>query len=337
MARNKFDWVRFLTTNRIEFRSSGVNCSKGNLVISCPFCNESGNPDPSQHLGINLENGMWGCWRNSRHRGKNPAELISKLLKCSYAEAISMLGGSYRPTFETFDEVINSIHIEKRNKIKLKFPNNFYEIKPMGGTKPFFNYLEKRNFNRNDIENVCYDYGLRAAITGPWTGRLIIPVYQHRQLACWTARAIYDAVGRLRYMTTTTKANSTNGLELAPYRDTDCLLGFDDWSNDRNARILYVVEGPMDAIKLDYYGKPYGVRATCLFTNNITDTQRSVLSLISDNFEEVRIMLDSGWFSSACLIANKIGTFNTRAVEIPSGFKDTGEMSKKDIEEKIIF
>ena len=78
------DVLTFLDHNRIPYRTNGPNCAKGHVVIKCPFC---GDEDPSEHLGIQLSTGYWGCWRNSSHRGRRPHRLIMRLLGCNQSSS----------------------------------------------------------------------------------------------------------------------------------------------------------------------------------------------------------------------------------------------------------
>ena len=42
----------------VDYISEGKNVSSGWIEINCPFCGQ----DPSKHLGINLETGLFHSW-----------------------------------------------------------------------------------------------------------------------------------------------------------------------------------------------------------------------------------------------------------------------------------
>ncbi|KKM00724.1 hypothetical protein LCGC14_1801600, partial [marine sediment metagenome] len=74
---------------KIEYATTGSNVAKGNVNVKCPMC---GMADKSEHMGIKLSNGIWGCWRNKAHRGSNLAYLLQSLLEISYTEAKRLVG-----------------------------------------------------------------------------------------------------------------------------------------------------------------------------------------------------------------------------------------------------
>src|SRR5258706_108308 len=78
------DWRRFLEENNITFVDRGPNTKRGEVSIQCPMC---GQDDPSEHLGINLQTGKWGCHRDANHRGKASRTLIKAILGCSSQQA----------------------------------------------------------------------------------------------------------------------------------------------------------------------------------------------------------------------------------------------------------
>ena len=59
--------IKVLSDYRIDYDTEGKNTSTGFVSIACPWCED----DPSHHLGINLKEGYYTCWRSSEHRGKD--------------------------------------------------------------------------------------------------------------------------------------------------------------------------------------------------------------------------------------------------------------------------
>jgi hypothetical protein len=322
-----FDWELFFKRNNIRYVTSGKNTKSGEFSIPCVWCNRSGNKDPSEHLGVNPETGAFSCWRNNKHRGNNAVYLIKQILDCSFKEALEIYGVK-EIDISALGSILDKLKSESapvpfQGPEKIALPANTYSIEKNGSFLPYFNYLIERGFDEEDVPRLVTDYDLRCAITGPWAGRVILPVTYQGELTSWTARAIHDAPDRLRYMNTH-KEDSVR-------KQTDSLYLYDECMNDERHDTLYVLEGPFDALKLDFYGKDHGVRSVAMFTNNLTETQRLLVSNLCDTFKEVFIMLDTGWFHQSMSLASQITASNIRAKKMVDGFKDVGEMTKPDI------
>jgi len=87
-----FDFKAFCDAKNIPYVTSGKNVSIGNFNIQCPFC---GHADPSEHMGIEVATGYWGCWRESKHRGKSPQRLIMRLLHIGFDQANEIVDGQW--------------------------------------------------------------------------------------------------------------------------------------------------------------------------------------------------------------------------------------------------
>ncbi len=328
------DWKRLLTEQRIPYIESGANVKRGELAIQCPFC---GSADPSKHMGLNLETGWWSCWRNrSAHSGKSPLRLLMRLLGVPYGRAreIAGLGDDYVDP-EGFDAVAarvmgrnKDIRPEQIERRFLDLDPGFKVITSNMRTRRHWNYLYTRGFTGGseageDVDVLCELYDLRAGVSGEWADRLILPYYQDGKLVTWTARAISPAT--IRYRDLAIKHSL-----LAPKEtlfNHDCI--------NQGGRALVIVEGPIDALKIDFYGRLYGVRAVALSTNSIKDAQAFLLQDAADRFERTIVMMDNA--SSLGLIDSmrmKQALFflnNVEALPVPDGAKDAGELSPKQV------
>ncbi len=74
------DIIRFLNDYSIEYITSGKNVGRNSVNVKCPKCG-----DPSFHLGIHLENGIFNCWRCNV--SGNFVKLVNLLLNTSISKA----------------------------------------------------------------------------------------------------------------------------------------------------------------------------------------------------------------------------------------------------------
>ncbi len=325
---SKINWIRVLSSNNIEFVERGPNVQKGHVNIKCPFC---GSSDPSHHMGLELSTGYWGCWRNKSHRGKSPIRLLVKLLRCSFQRAFDIAGIKNSDYIDPdgFDSVaarlLNKVgYVERVEEIRrdfLKYPAEFREITDSYQMSMFYDYLIRRKFGVYDIESLCDQYRLRGALTGEFSRRLIIPYIVNDELVSWTGRTI-SSLQNLRY-----KDLSVEESLIAP----KSTLFNHDAGYDKRGRVLVVVEGPIDALKLDFYGRDWGVRAVALSTNSITDEQTFLLDDMSRSFKKVVIMLDSqkslDVVSSIRMRSSLSQIKNLTYMEVPFDKKDFGELN----------
>lgn len=326
------DFKALLDEHRIEYVTRGKNVSRGEVNIQCPFC---GSADPSHHMGINLESGWWSCWRNANHRGKSPLRLLVALLRIPYWQARELAGlGKDYVDPDGFSSVVQrlrdgwgtTVQAEQAEARVLRLDRDFRPVDGTYATRRFEDYLcDVRGFDRRDVPDVCLDYDLHCATGGTWAGRLIMPYYMDGQLVTWTGRAIGRA--EVRY-----KDLSVDESLLAPKHtlyNHDALI--------EGGRVLVIVEGPMDAMKLDFYGRPYGVRAVGLSTNSMQDDQAYLLAESCQQFDRLGVMMDR---ASAVSIADSMRMRNAlsflgRPVQSllpPGGAKDAAAAHFRDLQ-----
>lgn len=324
-----FDWERLFKEQRITYITKGANVKRGEIAVQCPFC---GTADPSQHMGISLDTGWWSCWRNrAMHSGKSPLRLIMRLLRVPYGRAreIAGLGDDYVDP-EGFDAVAarllgrdKDLRPEQTERRFLALDPDFKPITDAIKTRRAQNYLYDRGFNGrgdagDDVNLLCKAYGLHTAYRGFWQDRIIIPYYQDGMLVTWTARAVANATIRYRDL-------SLDESILGP---KETLFNFDCIEGGGNT--LVIVEGPMDALKLDFYGRPLGVRSVALSTNTVKDAQAFLLQAAVDKFKRVVIMLDNatglGIMDSMRMKQALYFLGNIAISPVPAGRKDAGDL-----------
>lgn len=332
-----FDWVEFLREHRIAHVTHGPNVKRGETNIRCPFC---GSADPSHHMGLNPDTGWWSCWRNrAQHSGKSPVRLIMALLGVPYARARELAGlgvGYVDP--EGFDALAARLlrsggtgRPEEVRRRKLLMDAAFLRIQPSGRTRHAFAYLrEERGFNGRsaageDVEVLCDLYGLRMGVED-FHSRIVLPYVMDGELVTWTGRAMGRSALRYRDLSIDES--------ILPPKET---LFNHDAMHDKHARILLVLEGPFDALKADFYGEPFGVRAVAMSTNTLTEAQAYLLQS-AVHFERVLFGLDnkSGFGAvdsmrikqAVAFLGDAFGTVN-----IPYGAGDAGELTPEEATE----
>jgi len=313
-----FNWQRFLEEHRLGYVTHGHNVAPGNIAIPCPFCRD----DPSEHMGLSLSNGYWGCWRNEDHRGRSPVRLIQALLKCSRLQAEIIAGKPQKAPLDDFDQVINSLSevLDTETKVDhIRFPPNVKTLVDKGMGTKFVDYLVDRDYTREEARLLSEVYWLMYSITGPFAYRIILPIEMPQGLVTWTGRDITNTSDQ-RYKTLS-KEESVRSIK-------DCLFGFKSLLEDTEANTLIVCEGPFDAMRLDFFGYPFGIRATCLFGLQAQDSQVSLLSELYSFYKHRYVCLDNGADILQTKLLNRLEFLDFQSVRPPEGYKDPGDLPK---------
>lgn len=327
------DWAAFLTDHDIPFVTRGPNTKRGELSVQCPFC---GDDDQSQHMGIALTSENWGCLRSAQHRGHAPYRLVAALLGCSVPQARLVVRQFSSPDPEGLDGALAALqalspstiphqispelartHLTKAEPTSAHHTiwGDFSHIRQIGSTARFWNYLKNRGFD--DVDDLVAQYGLKCASTGQWKDRVIIPFHRSGELVGWTGRAIQSTIAAPRYLSSSSIVKS---------------MVFNEDALKSGGRILYIVEGPFDCLKFDYYGTPLGARAGCISGISMTMDQIYTLVQLRRRFEQVVILLDRGaiepTFDALDWLQGPNVTFNI----LPEAFKDPGAMTREEVE-----
>ena len=327
-----FNWRELLDEQRIAYVERGANVKRGETNIHCPFC---GPADPSFHMGLNPDNGWWACWRNSGHRGKSPLRLIVALTGVPYwkAREIAGLTKDYIDP-EGFDAV--AARLLGRDGVMasepiprprtLTWPREFSLINEQAGWRHFRYLAETRGFSARWARGLIHDYGLMFCQDDrDWADRVILPYWLDSQLVAWTGRHLGRAPVRYRDLAIDEC--------LLPPKQT--LFNYDAISEGGVA--LVVVEGPVDALKIDYFGRDVGVRSVGLSTNSMTDEQLYMLGDAVGQFRRILFMLDNatalGIVDSMRLRQRITHLPDTGIIPVPFRLKDAGEMAPAEATE----
>lgn len=290
----------FLRSNGIEYVDRGPDVAKDNVNIKCPFC---GDEDTGEHMGINLETGYYGCWRNTNHRGRDVAFLLKVITGISLISVRRQIGSLTVLSSDDITYMYDVLNNTERNQVEESRPIGGVEhlkllksFKPLWkynySCKPYYKYLENRGFN--NISELTYVYRLHYCMYGDWNYRIIFPIYYKRKLVTWVGRSIHKD-------------------ETMHYRDLSvpesvrhakfCISEYDYVST--GGRNLYIVEGLMDSTKMNWYLRNSD-KATCLFTNSMTTEQRDILWKIGKKFDTVIVLLDNDATGNALTVQSQL-------------------------------
>lgn len=324
-----FNVIDLLESRNIDYATHGKNVGKNFVGVNCPLCGD----DESYHAGFRVDEdgnyaGSWNCWRDDTHGGKNPAILVRGLLNCTLREAHELVSQN-GPRLETFSDKMKSFlrdgSKEEDPDFTLSMPPEFKKHNEIRFTKKFNNYMSNRGFTESQVRNMSELYDLRFALSGDWANRIIIPIYEDGDLKTWTARHI-DKDHYVKYKTLSRKHE---GDYQAKESIKNLIFNYDELKEGGNK--LYIVEGPFDALKMDFFGRSHDLRATSLFGKQASNRQITLLMNLSDVFNDVVIFLDSDAYKDAMYLQKKIARANVRYKFI-FGKRDPGDFTKSEIE-----
>ena len=329
-----FDWTTFLNRYNIPFNTRGPNTPAGAVTIPCPLC---GAADHSDHMVL-WPGGGWRCWRNHEHGGQRPTRLVQIMLGCSYAEAQRLTdSGSPIPSTAQFAAVATMFtpipkvaSVEPR---RLKIPAEFRPLINIWACQPFLEYLRNRGFT-TDAKSISFMYptcGLRFATRGPFKGRIIFPMRYEGKLVSWTGRTIYRAEpARYKALTTNAEAAARAGLEPALAPINHHLLWWDWVIRTPSNTELVLVEGPLDALRINTLGyKPFErrtVAATCWLGSEPTIQQIDLLHRLAPKFKRCWIIPDADMRYKAYRIADALRPLKFTVATLPRGVEDPAEL-----------
>jgi len=313
-----FDWIPFLQHYSIEYVTQGPNVAKGHLNVRCPFC---GYRDPSHHMGLQLETGYWACWRERDHRGKRPEKLVAALIHCTWQEAKRIVGTGVVENVE-WGELIRRLEAPARKTpvpapARIRMHPEFFPIESSKGNRgQFLDYLAGRGFGR-DAMDVARMYSLWGCLTGDFRFRLVFPILCEG-LVGWTARAITKRAV-VRY-----KAHPPGQVLRSCLYNHDMVLA--------GGRTLAICEGPVDVLKVDFYGQP-DVRAVGLMGLFLPPQKLARILTVSAKFQEIMLLLDTEAYPRALQLVSDLSSSGRPITikQLPHGVKDPGMLTPRQV------
>lgn len=335
-----FDWIAFCRGNNIPFVSEGPNVARNDVNIRCPWC---GDDDPSEHMGLSRDphRPWFGCWRNTQHRGSNPARLVARLLGCTDDAARAIVEAGDVTKIDRYVDIASRLRRRDdddpkrvpassppKRKPSLDMPREFKTITKRGVGRTFFEYLrDDRGFDR--VAELVEYYDLRYCMTGHFRYRIIVPVFDvHGALVGWTGR---DVTGRsaVRYRTLSDDPEKAEmqGYPPAPVNLKSTVLNADLC---RGGQTLFICEGPFDALKLDWYADDSNASAVFGMPE---PQQLALLCRLARAYEGVAVVLDRDAKARAVEFVEALRTLAAPVPvqwrQLPLGVKDPAQLEPK--------
>lgn len=246
-----------LIDHGIPFSEHGKNIQQGWIGLNCPFC-----PDPSTHLGYNLNEPMgevFNCWRCGSH---SAIDTIAELIGIDKQRAKQIIH-QYSGISEIEEPEILV------GKKAFKYPPNTGDLDSIHKT-----YLTKRGFNPLHLTKQWGVMGI-----GPISimdkkdhrFRILIPVYWNDRIVSWQTRDVTGS-GEPKYI------NCPKDRELI--HNKNIVYGMPNlWT-----RTTIVTEGVTDVWRLG---------PTAVATLGISYTPKQLIT-IAKNFDNIAVLFDIG-------------------------------------------
>ena len=309
------DWIDFLDSCGVEYvEGPKGQVRKGHVGIQCPRCRD----DEKFHFNIELDTGrIRGCWRDKNH-WMSPPQLVGHLAGVSTVEAKRILADGDVPVDVSprtlLDRLEKDDDVEKDLDV-LTWPD---EARPFGSKtrqeQPYVNYLKRRGF-LNPYDPTAR-FGLRWCPRGKWSHRILFPLYRvDGELAGWTGRDI-TGTSKVKYRT-------------HPPGDAVSRLAF-GYDPEVTGRSLVLVEGPVDACKVEVYGGP-GTYALALLGLNVGPRKLALVDAVAQGFRRVVILLDDGAQAQALDLAYQLTHLDPIMGHLPPGVADPGDLRHDEV------
>lgn len=302
------DIVKLLMDKNIEFKDSGLNIMKEHVGINCPHCKN----DPSYHLNIKYNGTHAICFRC----GYRTSSYRKILTDCLFMDNYSNLEDEY---FLKVEEIVVP---EIRT-----FSNEFQDLWNSFGQLPRNAklYLEKRQIKEDFYKKLgvrfggfFYSEGLKETLDYNW--RVIFPIKDMRG-------TVVNFLGRHIGTSPIRYKNCDNRIALQ--KISECLFGLYESFYINITRILVIVEGIFDCIRLLQEGVP----AVSLNKKSISSSQLELLINNVYSGIKIYICLDNDASEEDVRgLEEKLSVYftNVQILRI-CGVKDIGELDVKSM------
>jgi hypothetical protein len=328
-----FDWEVFLGSHGIETTTgSRYHITRHHIGINCPFCGD----DTGYNMGIDVRNGFWHCWREpspGSHSGRSPYRLIEALLGCARdtARLIVQAGESAIVANDrTYHSDINrrlgiGVSTVTHTVTTLEFPDEYQRLDSSPrARKLYYPYLIGRGYSERQVDWLVKRFGLRYAVRGVFSYRVIVPVYHNGRLVTWTGRHIGNDELRYRSLSSDPDKALQLGQPQAVENIKHTLLDFDAASY--GGRTLVITEGPFDAIRVSFFGHRYAINAVALYGKQATPEQLDLLADLIPRYKEVVTLLDA---DAASVFGPLPELLNIKQYGMPNGIKDPALLTRE--------
>jgi hypothetical protein len=297
------DWRSLLSSLSIEWRDRGKNTSRNNITTNCPWC---GSADMSGHLKIAEHIDAFHCLRDARHSGTNVIRLLTAL-GVPRIQA-NKLYNSHLVTGPHADAA--RIPPEPRDSVK-----SWHRFQNAAANRTAVNYLDGRGWL--DPVSSIQRYDIRYAPAGTWAARILMPVPIYSDVEGWTGRAMFGHM-EPKYLTSDT---ATEGMIYAPRpcRDT-----------------LFIVEGPLDALKLACATEDDSVAAVAILGKHVNVEKLGRIRGQAKVAQRIAVSLDSDTaigeaYTVLREIEQAVPWCTVSRAPLPRPYKDAGEMPMHEL------
>lgn len=319
MSGHPVDWPNILAAEGVEYIDKGGKTTAGHVNVKCPLC---GDADTGHHMGLNLARGQWYCFRDSSHRGRDPAYILHLLAGIPYEQAKRRVGGPSLGEHNSLDQLsADVLALAGRNATDTPLPTQQWPPEAFVPTdtrgRLYLDYLQGRGLQM--VAADLADYNVHACVGGDWAWRLMFPAYASGgRLVGWNARSIAKEP-HLRYV------SHPKGSILAR-----SVFAHQDLFR-RPRECLALCEGPVDAMNIDVHGRDFGLRALSLFSVNMAYGKEALVYEIARTCRRVFVLFDRGAGPQAEQLRSRLAPLHCGVEYVPDHRDDPGEMTPEEV------
>jgi len=233
-----------------------VGRSRDEIVCNCPECGDQ------RHFYFNVKKKLGHCWKCDY--SVNLKSLMKRM------EDHTVIDDYAPEEVETTPSVV-SAHLPKEFRPIISPKMSWLASR----SKKYLN--DTRKINDDDIAK----YNLGYCGSGSYAGSIVMPVYENKQLVYFVSRSMFPSSRKYKNPS-----------------ETEVSMGSSNWlfniDNVRNSRIVVIVEGIFDAIRIRDKG-------VALLGHNLSDVQLS--KLLSLKCEEFVVALDADAYKDGIKMA----------------------------------
>lgn len=321
----------YLESRDLIKKRKGSGVAKNNALIHCIFCKDY---DRKPLMGVNLISGAWGCWRNTNHRGKDFVKLVSKLEGVPYQQAAKIVGKGARIRkdfdFDALEDVATGkvFGVQKTDEYNgsvrgALLPESFRLFHKGPQIAKFWLYMHSRGYTRRQIKTLSDKYNVGYDWKGKFTDRILIPYSVNNNIVAWTGRSIGNS--EVRYLSSSLRrGEGTENLK-------NLVFNYD--SAERGGRLLFVCEGPMDVLKVDFFGEPLKCHAVGLSSMTMEAGQLDMVVRLSMEYDKIAILLDNGEWYNQQHLSSQLSMLGDKVLvaELPEEVKDPGDLTELEV------
>jgi hypothetical protein len=282
-------------------------------------------------MGLDLNSGAWGCWRNSSHRGRSPVALVAQLLNISKTQAAKIVSANGETVSYDEDDYADAVRklLQPDDEVLVSAPELSWPeaSEPFSSTLPrhktYQDYLLARGLSAGLLQRLGEPgYGCRVCQDSEWKLRLLMPLFNERGgLVGWTGRAVTSSA--LRY-----KMHPPGGGKPSLF-NLPALL-------ERKPKTIVLVEGPMDAVAVDWACRGMdGVVAIASLSTSLTSEQVSILARVVQGSSRLLILYDAGATVQAATVADSLSFLEASVCPPIGGWSDPADAPPKIIREHL--